>query len=126
VSARGITRKSIFHSDCPFCDQAKIRAADIEQHFAADGSLVRVFEPLGGVTPGHVLVVPDKHVSDATEDPYTTSMVMGVAAKVAQRFPAANIITSIGSPATQTVFHLHVHVVPRYAGDGLMLPWSER
>jgi histidine triad (HIT) family protein len=35
-----------------------------------------------------------------------------------------NIITSVGSAATQTVRHLHVHVVPRRRGDGLQLPWS--
>lgn len=37
---------------------------------------------------------------------------------------AANLITSRGGAATQTVFHLHVHVVPREAGDGLALPWT--
>ena len=40
--------------------------------------------------------------------------------------PSANLITSIGAAATQTVFHLHVHVVPRHEGDGLLLPWSNQ
>lgn len=40
--------------------------------------------------------------------------------------PAANIITSRGSAATQTVYHLHLHVVPRREGDGLGLPWTDR
>jgi histidine triad (HIT) family protein len=38
--------------------------------------------------------------------------------------PGANIITSIGRVATQSVFHLHVHIVPRHEGDGLCLPWT--
>jgi diadenosine tetraphosphate (Ap4A) HIT family hydrolase len=37
---------------------------------------------------------------------------------------AANFITSAGRDATQTVFHLHIHIVPRHAGDGLALPWT--
>jgi histidine triad (HIT) family protein len=37
---------------------------------------------------------------------------------------SCNIITSTGSSATQTVFHLHLHVVPRSTGDGLTLPWT--
>lgn len=111
-------------NDCVFCNTSKI-ASEIEQHFAADGSNVWVFEPLGPVVPGHMLVVPEVHVADATEDPYVTAMTMGVAAKVAQRHRSANIITSIGTPATQSVFHLHLHVIPRVNGDGLRLPWSD-
>jgi histidine triad (HIT) family protein len=47
---------------------------------------------------------------------------MSAAAELAT--PPCNIITSAGSDATQTVFHLHLHVVPRRAGDGLALPWT--
>lgn len=48
------------------------------------------------------------------------------AAELMAEHPDANIITSKGSLATQTVFHLHVHLVPRAAGDGLPLPWTPR
>ena len=113
-------------SNCVFCDREKIKTDQIEQHFAADGSTVLVFEPLAPVVPGHLLVVPERHVSDATEDRYAASMTMGVAAQVAQRYSSANILTSIGAAATQTVFHLHLHVVPRVYGDGLLLPWSPK
>lgn len=109
--------------DCVFCDPAKI-ASDIEHMTAADSSKFMVFEPLGPVTPGHLLVVPELHVADATEAPYVASMAMSVASRVAMRYFSANIITSVGSAATQTVFHLHLHVVPRNYGDGLALPWS--
>lgn len=83
-----------------------------------------VFEPLNPVVPGHLLVVPDTHVRDAAEDPDVAAGAMEVAATIAQRYTAANIITSIGADATQSVFHLHAHVVPRRPGDGLLLPWS--
>jgi histidine triad (HIT) family protein len=51
-----------------------------------------------------------------------TAAVMRRAAELAT--PPCNIITSAGTEATQTVFHLHVHIVPREAGDGLELPWG--
>lgn len=109
--------------DCVFCDERKIEA-EVEQMYGADGSVHFVFEPLAPVRPGHLLVVPMLHYQDATEDAYGAAMAMSVAARVARRYPAANIITSIGTAATQSVMHLHLHVVPRTAEDGVLLPWS--
>lgn len=109
--------------DCVFCNPDKIKS-EVMWMFAADGSENLVFEPLEPITPGHLLVVPALHVESATEDPLVTAMSAGVAARVASRYRSANLITSIGVPATQSVFHLHWHVVPREAGDTLMLPWT--
>lgn len=80
--------------------------------------------PLNPVVPGHVIVIPRRHVADAAEYPAITAEVMYDAATLARDHQSANIITSIGAPATQTVFHLHIHVVPRREGDGLALPWT--
>ena len=106
---------------CPFC--ARFAPAfygggrePISNDYAA------AFEPLNPVTPGHLLVVPFKHVEDALEDPALTGAVMTYAAQLAT--PDCNLITSIGSAATQTVRHLHIHIVPRRVGDGLALPWT--
>jgi hypothetical protein len=63
-------------------------------------------------------------VADAGTDPAVSASVMAAAADLAAGLPAANIITSRGTAATQTVYHLHLHVVPRNAGDGLALPWT--
>lgn len=82
------------------------------------------FVPLDPVTSGHVLVVPRTHVDDATASPEVTAAVFGRAAELAGRYEAVNLLTSVGRAATQSVFHLHVHVIPRRAGDGLMLPWG--
>jgi histidine triad (HIT) family protein len=86
------------------------------------------FEPLNPVTAGHLLVVPRVHVRDAGEDPEVTGHVASLAAAIAG--PASegayNLITSAGPAATQSVFHLHFHIVPRWVNDGLMLPWSPR
>ncbi len=78
--------------------------------------------PLNPVTPGHVLVISRDHVADFTENPQATEATMGAAALLAES--PCNLITSAGAEATQTVFHLHVHVVPRRAVDGLTLPWT--
>ena len=78
--------------------------------------------PRHPVTPGHTLVIPTVHVRDFTEDPDVSAAAMRRAGELAA--PPANLITSAGSEATQTVWHLHLHVVPRAAGDGLALPWS--
>lgn len=89
------------------------------------GDGVGVFEPLNPCTPGHLLVVPRTHVEDVGEDPLETMITFGAVTSEAELAGDCNVITSKGSSATQTVFHLHVHIVPRRPGDGLLLPWSE-
>ncbi|MBT1183922.1 HIT family protein [Streptomyces sp. CJ_13] len=78
----------------------------------------------GGVNDGHVFVLSRVHVQDAGTDPEVTVAVMRRAAELMAELPAANLITSKGTEATQSVLHLHVHVVPREADDGLPLPWT--
>jgi len=84
-----------------------------------------VIEPVEPVVPGHVLVIPRRHVKDATAAPGVAARTMLLAARWAreQGYPC-NIITSIGLEASQTVMHLHLHVVPRAEGDRLRLPWA--
>ncbi|MEW1748877.1 HIT domain-containing protein [Streptomyces angustmyceticus] len=81
--------------------------------------------PRRPVAPGHLLVVPRRHVRDATTDPAVTAAVMQRAAELGAEVAGdLNIITAVGPAATQTVFHAHVHLVPRRDGDGLPLPWT--
>jgi histidine triad (HIT) family protein len=107
--------------DCVFC-----RLIAEQKHEGGAHGIVW-FTPLNPVTDGHLLVVPAKHVADACEDPIMTARTMERAALLlAGRYGGedANIITSIGPAATQTVRHLHLHIVPRRPGDGLHLPWT--
>ncbi len=110
-------------SACPFCD--RITDGDYDGR-SADYAAVH-FRPLSPVTEGHRLVVPVRHVTDALEQPHITGNTMTYAARVAELLSLApcNLITSVGAAASQTVLHLHIHIVPREPGDGLLLPWPQ-
>lgn len=110
--------RAVPQSACPFC--YRIAADDVEQ----DHGQVVAFTPLNPVTPGHLLVIPKIHVEAATVDPVITAETMRVASILAAHVGDCNLITSVGLHATQTVYHLHIHIVPRRRGDGLTLPWT--
>ncbi|AVM01906.1 HIT family protein [Gordonia iterans] len=84
------------------------------------------FEPLNPVTPGHMLFVPTMHA--VHRDNVLASAAFRAAYDHAttgdQYGTDFNLIVNAGPSATQTVDHLHVHYVPRRAGDGLTLPWT--
>jgi histidine triad (HIT) family protein len=105
--------------DCVFC---AIAAGQTDTPLLASYYDSVVFEPLNPVTPGHVLVVPKRHVQDFTDQPIESAKAMLAAGEYATA--PCNLITSAGADATQTVFHTHLHIVPRTAGDGLHLPWT--
>jgi histidine triad (HIT) family protein len=106
---------------CPFCEIVAGRApATIVREW--DDAIAIV--PRGGVNDTHVLIIPRRHVADAGVEPEVSARTMACAAELMAEHPAANIITSKGTDATQTVFHLHVHVIARTPGDGLPLPWT--
>jgi len=79
--------------------------------------------PLNPVTEGHIILIPRQHVSDALEDPGVTARMMFWASAYAKA--PCNIITSVGALATQSIRHLHLHIVPRRLDDGLVLPWGD-
>jgi histidine triad (HIT) family protein len=107
--------------DCVFCG---IAAGTQPARKVREWPDAVAFLPLNPVTEGHTLVIPRVHVTDAAVDPLITAVVMARAAEQAALCQAANILTSIGTAATQSVMHLHAHVVPRSVGDELMLPWG--
>ena len=81
-------------------------------------------------TRGHLLVIPRAHATDLTEiGAEDLSACALTAQRMARRVREAlgadgvNLVNSCGSAAWQTVFHFHMHVIPRYSGDPLRLPW---
>lgn len=106
---------------CRFCD---IIAGAEEVTQVAPG--IVLFPALEPGVPGHLLVAPVLHVTDALESPRLTGRVFDAAAQVARRLGGAcNLVTNAGAEAGQKVFHLHVHILPRTSGEALTVPDGE-
>lgn len=91
------------------------------------------FFPTEPATPGHTLVVPREHVPDVWSlDHALGADLMSAVVRVGRAIRSAvtpagmNLISSSGTVAEQTVFHLHLHVVPRYKGDAIDPIWPEK
>jgi histidine triad (HIT) family protein len=113
--------------DCIFC---KIIAGEIPGTKVAEDERTVAFMDINPATRGHLLVVPREHTRDLLtigEDELAAvaAMAKRMAARVKERLGAdgVNLLNSCGSVAWQTVFHFHVHVIPRYEDDPLRLPW---
>ena len=114
--------------DCIFC---KIVAGDIPATIVREDERTVAFMDIAPGTKGHCLVIPRTHAADVTEiDPDDLAACAIAAQDLARRALAnldaagVNLFNSCGAAAGQTVFHFHVHVIPRYEGDGLRLPWT--
>ena len=106
---------------CPFCE---INTGRAPATFVHEWSDTIAIVPLNPVVDGHTLVIPKRHVRDFASDPDVSAATMRRAAQLMQWTDRPmNLITSRGREATQSVFHLHLHLVPRAANDGLALPW---
>ena len=112
------------NTHCPFCDY--VGPSEVLDFAVVRGVETFFIEPLDPVTRGHLLAIPREHVEHFAEDPVVTGAVFEAAAQyaTAHAMTATNLITSKGVAATQSVRHLHVHLVPRRLDDGLALPWS--
>lgn len=112
---------------CVFC--TKISDGGDEHGPAIPTSTPDVFRfvPLNPVTKGHMLFVPRAHYGRAEgNNLYTSETVLALLHYVADEgIESYNIIQSNGAEATQTVPHVHFHLVPRRSGDLLSLPWTD-
>jgi histidine triad (HIT) family protein len=113
--------------DCLFC---KIVAGDIPSTRVDEDERTIAFMDINPATRGHLLVIPREHSADvleiADEDLQACArMAQKLAQRAKDRLGAdgVNLLNSCGAVAWQTVFHFHVHVIPRYANDPLRLPW---
>lgn len=116
--------------DCLFCS---IVAGEVPATIVAQDEHTVSFMDINPATRGHALVVPREHAQDllSIESEQLQRVIVAaqrLAARVRERLGAdgVNLLNSCGALAWQTVFHLHVHVIPRYAGDPLRLPWQPR
>jgi histidine triad (HIT) family protein len=113
--------------DCEFC---QIVRGERPARVVAEAPDVLAFFPLRPVCLGHTIVIPKTHVRDlwATSSLPGAGLMqvairVGQAIRMALRPDGLNLISSAGEAASQTVFHLHLHVVPRWAGDHLGNIW---
>jgi histidine triad (HIT) family protein len=113
--------------DCIFC---KIIAGELPGEIVDSDERTVAFMDINPATRGHALVVPRTHVRDllAIDPEDLRAVIVGaqrIARRISERLGAdgINLINSCGPLAWQTVFHFHCHVIPRYEGDPLKLPW---
>ena len=115
-------------SDCIFC---KIANGDIPSATLYENEEFRVILDLGPATKGHALILPKAHYADLTEIP---EELAGKATALAKKIVTAmktalpcdgyNVVQNNGLAAGQTVFHYHVHLIPRYADDHAGIGWK--
>ena len=114
--------------DCLFC---KIVAGEIPSTPVREDERTVAFMDINPATRGHMLVVPREHSANLLEIGEEDLAACAAAAKelvalVSERLGASgvNLLNSCGRDAWQTVFHFHLHVIPRYPNDPLRLPWT--
>ena len=113
--------------DCIFC---KILAGELPAQIVDEDERTIAFMDIAPATRGHALVIPRAHSRDifeaSQEDLEATVLAARrLARRARERLGAEgiNLLNSAGAAAWQTVFHLHIHVIPRYRDDPLRLPW---
>ena len=113
-------------NECVFC---RILAGELPASLVYRDERCAAFMDIRPVNPGHLLVVPIRHAAHLAEvDPETAGRLMQVAQRLAAALRASglrcegvNLLLADGRAAMQEVMHVHLHVVPRFAGDGFGL-----
>ncbi len=117
-------------SDCIFC---KIASGEIPSKTLYEDEKFRVILDLGPATRGHALILPKTHAADLFELPDETAAEvlvlakkMGITLKEKLKCDGLNLVQNNGAVAGQTVNHFHLHMIPRYQGDGQKIGWTPK
>lgn len=117
-------------ADCIFCE---IVAGRSPARVIEEDERCLAFLDIFPLTPGHSLVIPKAHSRDLLDaEPDDVAAAARMAQRVATRVrdeldaPGINLLQATGVVALQTVFHLHVHVLPRYPDDGFRVSFDRR
>ena len=115
----------------PSCIFCKILAGELPATIVDEDERTIAFMDIAPATRGHALVIPRSHSADLLsvdrEDLHAVAVAsQRLARRIRERLRAdgVNLVNSCGAAAWQTVFHFHMHVIPRYEGDPLRLPWT--
>ena len=113
--------------NCIFC---KIAAGEIPALTLFEDEDVKVIFDAGPATKGHALVIPKTHAANVFEisdellaKAHVVAKKVAIALKEATECDGVNILQNNGEMAGQSVFHLHIHVIPRYEGDTANIKW---
>ncbi len=117
-------------NQCIFC---KIANGEIPSATLYEDEDFRVILDMGPATKGHALLLPKKHFANLYElDDEVAGKALKVAKKMAARMTDAlkcdgfNLVQNNGEAAGQTVFHFHMHLIPRYNNDGAGILWKPK
>lgn len=115
--------------DCIFC---KIIAGEIPSKTVYEDDSYKAILDISPASKGHVIILPKNHANNIFEiSDEDASGIMIVAKKIAAKLKkvfdcdGVNILQNNGEVAGQTVFHLHVHVIPRYENDNIKIKWAQ-
>lgn len=121
-------REAMKDSNCIFC---KIANGEIPSKTVEENDMFRVVLDIGPATKGHALILPKDHYKNLYDLPEeTAAQAMKLAKKVALKMKdklgcdGVNIVQNNEEAAGQTVFHFHMHVIPRYKEDGQVIGWK--
>jgi histidine triad (HIT) family protein len=125
------TSELAYEDGCPFCEIARGRDSSVET--ICEGPAWVAFFPPEPATPGHTLIIPRSHHPDLWaldldlgSELMAATIRLGRAIEEALSPDGMNLISSSGREAEQTVFHVHLHVVPRWHDDGFGRIWPPK
>lgn len=114
--------------NCIFC---RIARGDIPSATVYEDDEVRAILDIAPAAKGHILVIPKEHVANIYELPeklagklLMTASKLASAQRIALGADGTNILQNNDIAAWQSVYHLHIHVIPRYKEDGIVFPWK--
>ena len=117
-------------SDCIFC---KIANGEIPSATVYEDNDFRAIMDIAPASRGHIIILPKQHAANVFElSEELASKIYVVAQKIAKvvkeevECEGINILQNNGEVAGQTVFHLHMHVIPRYTNDGIQIKWKQQ
>ena len=123
-----MTSKTLLDADCIFC---KIIRCEIPSFKIFEDDEILAFMDVNPIAAGHALVIPKFHSKDIYETPaewvgitFAGAKRIAVAVEKTLEPAGINIVQANGPGAKQSVFHLHVHVMPRGMDDGLTMNWE--
>lgn len=114
--------------NCIFC---KIARGEIPSATVYEDDDLRCILDIAPAAKGHILILPKEHVANIYELPerlagkmMMTASKLASAQRIALEADGTNVLQNNDAAAWQSVFHLHMHIIPRYKGDGVKIPWE--